>query len=346
MRSMTRVLSLIALVLAGDAFAAPHGGRSGGARESSGAAASSSRGSSSRGAASASRSNGGSSRSPAAAARGSSARPSAPAARPAGPAVSAERRGAPHVRYTSGARPARPGYGAPYRPGYHVHAASPPRYRWGRPVYRPYSYGPAYPPPVIVHQAPPVRHVYSAPPPPPAAAEPAPKRGLEREDTLAVGLNAGSVISGYGDAKPYADLGFGLAARFRPEESVGLELAVSSYKQEFSAESDRTTTTGQASVELFASPWSRVSPYALAGLTVAGRTFADDRAVRDATAVENLTAKDVQWGPHVGLGVEFALGRSVALDLEARGVGFIGQDAADPRIPGMIQTTAGLKVHF
>lgn len=169
---------------------------------------------------------------------------------------------------------------------------------------------------------------------------------MQREDTLAVGLNAGSVFGGYGDAKPYADLGFGLAARYRPEESVGLELAVSSYKQQFSADSDRTTTTAQASVELFASPWSRVSPYALAGLTVAGRTFADDRAVRDATAVESLSIKDVQWGPHVGLGVEFALGRSVALDLEARGVALIGQDESDPRIPGMLQTTAGLKVHF
>jgi len=211
-------------------------------------------------------------------------------------------------------------------------------------VYRSYSYGPAYPPPVVVHHTRPVRHVYGSPPP--VDSSPEPKRGLDRSNTLALGITAGSVIGGYSDAKPYADLGFGLDARYRPDESVGLELSVSKYKQEYSAESDRTTTVGQASVELFASPSSRVSPYALAGLTVAGRSFADDRVAHDVNQVENLTVNDVQWGPHIGLGVEFALGRSVALDLEARGVGFMGQDDADPRLPGVVQTTAGLKVHF
>jgi opacity protein-like surface antigen len=216
---------------------------------------------------------------------------------------------------------------------------SPYRYRYHhvRPYHGVFVYGPR---PVHHHHYVQEERPVEVPP------QQMPERKVDRDNTLAVGIRGGSVFSGYEDAKPFADAGFGVNARYRPEESVGLELAVSTYKQDFSEENDRTITTGQASVELFAWPWTKVSPYAIGGLTVAGREFEDDRLSVATDRVETLSAKDVQWGPHVGLGVEFALGKSVALDLEARYVGFIGQNSDDPRLPGAMQTSAGVVVHF
>lgn len=172
-----------------------------------------------------------------------------------------------------------------------------------------------------------------------------PERKIDRENSLAVGIRGGSFMGGYDTAAGFSDPGLGLNVRYRPDETVGLEVALSHYGME-SDDSMRTNTVGQASVELFAWPWTRVSPYVLAGLTGAGRDFEDDYLDTRTDTVQHLSHSDVQWGPHAGLGIEFALGKSVALDLEARYIGFLTAGGDDPTLPGAVQTTAGVMVHF
>ncbi len=154
----------------------------------------------------------------------------------------------------------------------------------------------------------------------------------------------GSLVSGYDEAAGYADLGFGGTMRFRPDEAVGLELAVSHYNQTFDGSSERAQTLTSGSVELFAFPWSRISPYAIGGVTWAAGGF-DDQVFIDGKT-EQISMRRTAFGPHAGLGVEFALGQDVALDLEARYVGFLGHDPQDPTLGGGLTTTAGVLFHF
>ena len=62
--------------------------------------------------------------------------------------------------------------------------------------------------------------------------------------------------------------------------------------------------------------------------------------------MDHVEANDLLWGPHAGVGIEFAFGNNVALDLEARYTGYLNTEADDPTIPGALQTTAGFLVHF
>lgn len=169
-----------------------------------------------------------------------------------------------------------------------------------------------------------------------------PQRQVNRDDTLAVGLRMGSLYGGYSAGSAYADLGLGFNLRYRPEESLGLEFALQSYNQE-NFDSSRHQTVGQVSAELFAFPWTRVSPYVLTGVTFTGRNIDDD--YYDA-GVRTAMANDVLTGLHGGIGIEFAIGDRVALDLEARYVGYLDKPIQDAHWPGGFQTTAGLLYHF
>src|SRR5690606_8099161 len=140
-----------------------------------------------------------------------------------------------------------------------------------------------------------------------------PERAIDRNNSLAVGLRAGSLLSGYGQDGRYSDVGAGIAARYRPAETIGLEVALQHHDQSWTSESLRSQTMGSASVELFAWPWTRVSPYAIGGLTYTSRSMADE--VRTFDGVQNIDAGSPLVGPHAGLGLELALGKSVALDL-------------------------------
>lgn len=220
------------------------------------------------------------------------------------------------------------------RPG-----APPPRY-YRYPHVRPW-HG------VFVYGPPPRRHAsYHGAGPHRVPAAQMPDRTIDRDNSLAVGLRAGSIYGGYDNAAGYADLGAGFNVRYRPDEAVGLELAVQHYDQTWDSLSERQQTVGQASVELFAWPWTRVSPYALAGLTWDSRNFNDTLYDTSVGEVSSYAAQDVRIGPHVGLGLEFALGKTVALDLEARYASFLGTSVDDATLPGALQTTAGVMVHF
>ena len=215
-----------------------------------------------------------------------------------------------------------------------------PTIRYVRPWHGVFVYGPR--PSYHRHYVAP--RVGAAAAPAPVVQQHLPKRRIDRDDSFALGVRMGSYISGYEGGSVYGDLGLGITARYRPEEAIGLELAVTHFNQTFDGSSERAQTVGQASAMLFAAPWSRISPYALVGLTGNKRSIGDD--FMQEGRVISFDANDFTWGPHVGVGVEVAVGKRFALDLEARYAGFIGFDGQDPSSRGALTTNAGVVWHF
>jgi len=171
-----------------------------------------------------------------------------------------------------------------------------------------------------------------------------PTRKVDRKGSLAIGVRSGSYLSAYEGSNPYGDFGLGLTARYRPFEALGIEGAITHHNQTWENDTERSQTIGQASVMVFANPWGKISPYALGGLTTNVRSIDDAFYSGEDVAIQQ--SNDVLWGPHAGVGVEFAFGKRVALDLEARYTGYLNTDSQDMSMPGAFQTTAGFLVHF
>ncbi|MBN2800111.1 MAG: outer membrane beta-barrel protein [Deltaproteobacteria bacterium] len=227
-------------------------------------------------------------------------------------------------------RPSTGTYYSHYRPGYRSYYGS-------RAYYGGYYYGPRYASGVFVYGPRPVYHeVYVNSPQQQVQEAHLPDRHLNREDTLAVGLRLGTVYGGYDYGYAFGDAGIGLVVRARPVEAFGLEYAVTKYDQSFDSYSERVQAMHQASAVLYAFPWAKVSPYVLGGLTYTERSV-------DAAG---LASEQGLVGPHVGAGLEFALGDSLALDLDARYVSYLNVAPMDPTVPLALQTSAGLVIHF
>lgn len=173
-----------------------------------------------------------------------------------------------------------------------------------------------------------------------------PERAVDRNDSLAIGFKGGSMVSSTPDAQVYGDAGLGLVGRYRPAETVALELGVQRHVGALGSDLARSNTQASGSVALFAFPWTRVSPYAIGGVTynAANVGFGGDTLASGGT-VGAMRALDAQWGLHGGLGVEFALGDNFALDLEGRYIGWIDERLAG-EAPGALQATAGVLLHF
>jgi len=198
---------------------------------------------------------------------------------------------------------------------------------------------------VFVYGPRPVTHVHyhTTSGPVKVAQKDMPERAINRENALGIGLKGGSMISSTPDGQVYGDPGLGLVGRYRPAESVALEMAVQRHGAAFGPELARTNTQVAGSVELFAYPWTRVSPYALAGVTWNAANMGSE--VWTGTGYETVQSVDSQWGLHGGLGVEFALGNNFAFDLEGRYIGWLDERVVG-EAPGALQATAGLMVHF
>lgn len=151
-------------------------------------------------------------------------------------------------------------------------------------------------------------------------------------------------MTAYDGSDLYGDFGLGITARYRPYEALGIEAAITHHDQTWEEFTERSQTIGQASVMVFANPWGRISPYALGGLTANARQINDRFYVEG--GADQVTTSDMLWGPHAGVGVEFAFGDKVALDLEARYTAYLNTEMNDPTLPGALQTTAGFLVHF
>jgi len=177
-------------------------------------------------------------------------------------------------------------------------------------------------------------------------ADTKPTRAVDRRGDFGIGMSAGSYMSGYDGGGGYGDMGLGLTARFRPVESVGLEVAYSHSSQSWDDGTERINNPLQASVNLYAFPWTRVSPYATVGLTWNNRQI-NDTYYDESTGEFNVAQiSDTQFGPHAGLGMEFALGDSAALNFEGRYVNYLDREEGDLSSGDAVQGTMGLSFYF
>jgi hypothetical protein len=167
----------------------------------------------------------------------------------------------------------------------------------------------------------------------------APTRAVDRAGSFALGLKGGAlveqesiVVAGDRIQELSGDAGYGITARYRPVESLGLEASWMRHEDTQGAlVRDPVSLSGQ----LFAFPWTRLSPYVSAGVTFDG----------PGSSAHSPDGKR-RFTPHAGLGMELALGRSLALDIEARYLSQMQALSDDPLADGAVQATAGLMVHF
>ncbi|MFZ5482573.1 MAG: outer membrane beta-barrel protein, partial [Myxococcota bacterium] len=168
----------------------------------------------------------------------------------------------------------------------------------------------------------------------------APKRAVDRARTFAIGVRGGSYLGGYETGDAYGDAGLGIAARYRPVEAVGLELAWEYHDETWSQDTERINQPLQASVQLFAAPWSRVNPYVLAGVTI------NQRNVQDTVGPFFVDQDQALWGPHGGLGLEVNVGKKVSVNGDVRYVGYLNVPDEDLTRPGAFQANLGLNFYF
>ncbi len=170
-------------------------------------------------------------------------------------------------------------------------------------------------------------------------------RAVDRTGDLGIGITTGSYMSTYrGGEGSYGDFGLGLSLTYRPVEALGLEVAWSHHSESWESDSERDSDPLSASAKLYAMPWTRVSPYLSLGVTATQREFED--TYFDGFRTQTATIDDTLVGPHIGLGVELAIGQSAALDFEGRLIGYTNKDPADPAAPVAGQATGGLKFYF
>jgi hypothetical protein len=229
----------------------------------------------------------------------------------------------------------RPGGTVVHRPGA-VQVVRPPvrtvRYTHVYPYHGVFVYGPR-----------PVTHVtyvqQAAPGPVQVRTRDLPTRELDRAGSLALGAGVGGLLST--DACGCTSPGLQLLGRYRPVEALGLQVGVGHYNGVFSTEEVRSQTQVGGQARLFAFPWSHVSPYALLGGVYNVRNVQSELLAGDTSAE---TYRSGQWGVDGGVGVEFALGEALALDLEGRYLGWMNR--AEGEAPGAFLANAGLVFHF
>lgn len=196
---------------------------------------------------------------------------------------------------------------------------------------------------VFVYEAPPARPAVAGRPA--VAKTAAPAREIDRSHSLSLGVRSGSYMSGYYDEANYGDLGFGLAARYRGSEALGVEVAYGYFSDDFTPDTERVTQPLSASVQLFAFPWTRVSPYLSGGATWTARSY--DDSFSNGLTQESFQTKDLQFGPHAGVGLELAVGEKSSLSLEGRYTHFVTHDEDDDiSTPGNLQGLIGVNVYF
>jgi hypothetical protein len=228
---------------------------------------------------------------------------------------------------------AQPGHAEVVAHGARRHVVTTVRYAHVRPYHGVFVYGPR----VGTH----VHYVAAGPGPVRVERADLPERGVDREGSFALGIKGGSLISGT-EHVVYGDPGIGGVARFRPDEAVGLQLDVSHHWGNIPTTQIRGQTQVAGSLALFAFPWAPVSPYVLGGATWNDRQLTEE--VSEDGHFQTIDTGYSQWGLHAGLGLEFALGKSAALDLEGRYIGWLDREKGDA--PGALQPTASLLLHF
>jgi hypothetical protein len=175
--------------------------------------------------------------------------------------------------------------------------------------------------------------------------EQSPRREVDRRGDVSVGLRAATFASAYQGGGLYADPGTGLSLGYRPIEWVGLQLDWTHHRDTWTeAEPSRVHDPIQASVQLFAFPWTHVSPYATVGWTWSPYEIHD--SIEGSASAAPIDEQGVARGGHAGLGIEFALGEHAALGLDARYLHLSRLPQGAESLPSALQATAGLKAYF
>ncbi|MDP6934603.1 MAG: outer membrane beta-barrel protein, partial [Myxococcota bacterium] len=169
-------------------------------------------------------------------------------------------------------------------------------------------------------------------------------RAVDRNSAFSLGVHSGSYVSGYENGEGYSDFGLGLSLGYRPVETLGLELSWEHHSETFDTTTERIAEPLQASVELYAFPWARVSPYVLGGLTWTSRSVRDSWS--DGQTQRITDVEDTLFGPHAGLGLEFAIGEQASLEMEGRLVNYLNVADTDASLPAAAQGTIGLNMYF
>ena len=168
----------------------------------------------------------------------------------------------------------------------------------------------------------------------------APRRDVDRTGKFSLGIRGASYLSGFHDGSSYGDAGIGIAARYRPIDPLGIEVQWTYHDATWSQDTARIQQPLSVSAELFAFPWTRVNPYVLAGVTIT------DRNLDQPLIGGNFQTEEALWGPHGGVGIEFGLGKSASLNLDARFIGYVNKPVDDPARAGAVQANAGLNFYF
>ncbi len=169
----------------------------------------------------------------------------------------------------------------------------------------------------------------------------APAIFANRAGQFSVGLTGGSLVSGYDSGASFGDFGLGLTGRYRATEGLGFEVSWNHFRD---GQGERATSPLSLSAQAFAFPTGRVNPYALAGVSFTGRDF--DDTFCDGDDYSTLVADDTLFGPHAGLGIEFAVGQNATINLEGRMAGYMNLEEGDPTVPVNIQGRAGFNFYF
>jgi hypothetical protein len=168
------------------------------------------------------------------------------------------------------------------------------------------------------------------------APAPDPRRAVDRGNTLAVGLKGGALLMPADALSPDPDPGVGLMLRYRPVEALGLELSWMQHSgvEALTGGAAPTASPLSVSAQVFALPWTRVSPY----LTLGGSwTRVQDPATEAGARASGL---------HGGVGLHLALGERAAVEAEVRGLQLGGVELPVGLSPWTAQATVGLVTHF
>jgi hypothetical protein len=155
---------------------------------------------------------------------------------------------------------------------------------------------------------------------------------VNRAGSFALGMKGGVLADT--DQNPSslsADTGYGIVARYCFLEAVGIE--GSWMRHVGSGDDPRVRSPLSVSAQLFAFPWTRLSPFVSAGATFGG-------------GEAEVQGSGGGAQPHAGLGLELAIGKRIAFDVEARYLSQLRSLEAAPGAGGAAQVTGGLLVHF
>ena len=179
-----------------------------------------------------------------------------------------------------------------------------------------------------------------SPPPPRGEHRAAPPRHADHAGDLSIGLRGATYGGAYKNGAHFGDFGLGLAARYRFNDPLGVEMQWVYHDDTWQKGTERIEQPFSGSLELFAIPWAKVNPYLLGGITVTQRNY------QDTVHGQEIDENRATWGPHVGLGLEFNLSQHTSLNFDARYLSALNLQPDDAARPGAFQANMGLNFYF